>query len=127
MSAIVSEQMMRSLTERANRLADRVELATRRSPRPDVRRDGARFGEVLDEWLDDIKELREIGDEHLRETVQSFNARLDLAEQKVKAWFGSTDPDEILKLEKPRNRTRAKKLGAGKSSRAEQRPLKKAG
>jgi hypothetical protein len=83
----VSDRTLRALTTRAAQLAEQVELATRRATSPEIRREGARFAEVLEEWLDRIRELKEGGDENLRDTIQSFNARLTMAENKVKLWY----------------------------------------
>jgi hypothetical protein len=83
----VSDRTLRALTTRAATLAEQVELATKRATSPDIRREGARFAEVLEEWLDRIRELKEGGDENLRDTIQSFNARLTMAENKVHSWY----------------------------------------
>jgi hypothetical protein len=83
----VTDRTLSALTTRAAQLAEQVELATRRATSPDIRREGARFAEVLEEWLDRIRELKEGGDENLRETIQSFDTRLTMAEGKVRLWY----------------------------------------
>ncbi|MCC7383687.1 MAG: hypothetical protein IT384_17735 [Deltaproteobacteria bacterium] len=81
-----AEQRLKSLQKQASKLAELVELATRTATRPEVRRDGARFAEVLEEWVDDLKDLIETQDESTAEKLASFQTRLNLAEAKVEHW-----------------------------------------
>ena len=81
-----ASRQLKQLRQRAAKLADRVELATAESPDREVRQGGTRLSEVLEEWLEDLEELLEIGDDNLQERMMSFATRIMLAEQKVGTW-----------------------------------------
>jgi hypothetical protein len=74
------------LERRVSRLSILVELATQNSNEKSIRESGAQLIERLSEWLEDIKDLAEVGDEDAHDLVKSFTMRLRLAETKVKAW-----------------------------------------
>jgi hypothetical protein len=82
----MSDKSLRELTTRAHRLATAVESATKISANAAVRREGARLGEVLEEWLDEIKGLLERQDASAAERLESFEQRLRMAEGKVDGW-----------------------------------------
>jgi hypothetical protein len=82
----ISEHTITSLEKRASRLAALVETATQGSQLKKVRDNGAQLVERLGEWVEEIKELRDMGDEDVEELIKSFTTRLALAEEKIKAW-----------------------------------------
>jgi hypothetical protein len=82
----ISDKMLRELVARAHRLTSTIESATRGANDATVRREGARFGEVIEEWLDDIKALVESHDAGAAERMESFETRLAMAERKVDNW-----------------------------------------
>ncbi len=82
----ISEKTLRELTTRAHRLATTIETATKGASNSVVRREGARFGEVIEEWLEDIKGLIESHDATAADRVESFETRLRMAERKVDHW-----------------------------------------
>lgn len=82
----ISEKQLKALSKRAGKIAAVVELATRTSKDANVRREGSRLGEVLAEWLDEIKELVANDDVNAPERLASFRARLRLAEAKIERW-----------------------------------------
>lgn len=82
----VPEATMIALEKKANRFAELVEAATTESPHKYVRDGGKQLIERIGEWLDEIKDLREVGDEDVHDKIQSFAIRLHLAEEKTKAW-----------------------------------------
>lgn len=82
----ISESTLRELTARAHRLTTTIETATKSATDASVRREGARFGEVIEEWLEDIKGLIEAHDATAAERVESFETRLRMAERKVDHW-----------------------------------------
>jgi hypothetical protein len=81
-----SDRHLKALSKRANKIATIVEIATRSSNDANVRREGARLGEVLQEWLEDIKQLVDAEDVTAAERIASFRARLRLAEKKIEHW-----------------------------------------
>lgn len=82
----VPEATMVALEKKADRFVQLVETATSESPHKEVREGGAQLIERVGEWLDEIKDLREVGDEDVHERIQSFAIRLHLAEEKTKGW-----------------------------------------
>lgn len=82
----VPEATMVALEKKAGRLANLVEAATSEAPVREVRDGGAQLVERIGEWMDEIKDLREVGDEDVHEKIQSFAIRLHLAEEKTKSW-----------------------------------------
>lgn len=82
----IPNRELRALGLRAQKLAQRVERATQTATSIDVRRGGTKIGEILDEWMEEIQELDNLGDETATERAKSFAARLALAEQKVDSW-----------------------------------------
>lgn len=82
----VAEATITSLERRVVRLVALLEIATQKSPNKTIRENGARLADRLAEWMDDIKDLREVGDEDVTELIKSFELRLKLAESKVKDW-----------------------------------------
>lgn len=94
----ISEQHLKALAKRAGKVAAIIELATRSSTNADVRREGARFGEVIQEWLEDIKELVATDDAAAEERAASFRARLRHAEDKIERWQLPPIIEEQIKL-----------------------------
>jgi hypothetical protein len=82
----ISDKVLRELSARAHRLTTTIESATRAAANSAVRREGARFGEVIEEWLDDLKALIEAQDAAAGERLESFEQRLAMAERKVDHW-----------------------------------------
>ncbi len=82
----LNADVLKTLEARAMRLSNKVERATQDSPEREVRDGGSRLADVLDEWLQDIHELHQSGDDELEERVLSFHTRLALAEKKVDTW-----------------------------------------
>jgi hypothetical protein len=99
---VLSNSTLAQLTERAQQLATRIEWATRSANNPTVRREGSRFGEVIDEWLDDLRGLVEAEDDAATERLASFEKRLALAEQKVGAWRVAPMPERAARGRRPR-------------------------
>ena len=83
---MIPQSTLENLERRVSRLSILVELATQGSAEKSIRESGAQLIERLSEWLEDIKDLVEIGDEDAHDLVKSFTMRLRLAETKVKAW-----------------------------------------
>ncbi len=75
-----------ALENRAHRLASAVDAATLASGKRHIRDAGGQIIDRILEWVDEIKDLREIGDEDIVDRMQSFLSRLRLAEQAVKSW-----------------------------------------
>ncbi len=103
----ISDKVLKDLTRRAQRLASTVEWATRSSSNSVLRREGSRFGEVLEEWLDDIKGLADREDETAADRLESFTKRLRLAEAKVTAWNLPDPPALELRPAQKKRRRRA--------------------
>lgn len=82
----ISEKTLRELSARAHRLTATIETATKGASNAAVRREGARFSEVIEEWLEDIKALIESHDATAADRVESFETRLAMAERKVDHW-----------------------------------------
>jgi hypothetical protein len=99
---VLSNSTLAQLTERAHHLATRIEWATRSANNPTVRREGSRFGEVIDEWLDDLRGLVEADDDAASERLASFEKRLARAERKVGAWRVAPMPERAVRGRRPR-------------------------
>ncbi len=82
----VPQSTLTQLERRVVRLSALVEQATQISPHKKVREGGALLMERLGEWIDEIKELSDIGDADVHDRIRSFSLRLKLAEEKVKTW-----------------------------------------
>jgi CRISPR/Cas system CSM-associated protein Csm2 small subunit len=82
----INDRHVKALAKRAAKIAAVVEMATSSSSNPDVRREGGRFVEVLQEWLDEIKDLVNNDDANALDRVESFRARMRLAEKKIEQW-----------------------------------------
>ncbi|MFO0727003.1 MAG: hypothetical protein U1E65_24700 [Myxococcota bacterium] len=106
----ISDKVLKDLTRRAQRLASTVEWATRGSANSVLRREGSRFGEVLEEWIDDIKALADSEDETAGDRLESFLKRLKLAEAKVTSWNLPEPP--ALELRAPAKRKKRKAAAA---------------
>ncbi len=83
-----------TLDFRVARLSSLVEIATQSSPEKKIRANGAQLIERLSEWLEEIKDLSEVGDEDVHDVLKSFKLRLKLAEAKIKTW---PIPDRLRK------------------------------
>lgn len=106
----VSDKTMVALEKKALRLAELVDLATSAASDKKVRDGGAQLVERLGEWMDEIKDLREVGDEDVHEKIRSFAIRLHLAEEKTKSWpIPKKQREKILSGTK-RRRGRPKKV-----------------
>ncbi|MCB9653969.1 MAG: hypothetical protein H6729_07580 [Deltaproteobacteria bacterium] len=113
----VPEATIHMLEKRAEKLASLVDLATRQSSKKDVREGGTLLIERLGEWVDDIKALREVGDEDIHDVIQTFWVRLHLAERKTRDW---SIPDEL------RTAAGRPKVRRAKASRPQRRRLRTA-
>lgn len=82
----IEKSTLEGLERRVARLSILVEYATQSSPERKIREGGNQLIERLSEWVEDIKDLAEIGDEDVHDLLKSFMLRLRLAEQKVKDW-----------------------------------------
>ncbi len=83
---MIPQSTLDRLERRVSRLSILLELATQNSAEKSIRESGAQLIERLSEWLEDIKDLVEVGDEDAHDLVKSFTMRLRLAETKVKGW-----------------------------------------
>lgn len=75
-----------ALETRAHRLIVAVDKATQDNPDRRVKVAGGQLAERILEWVEEIKDLREVGDDDVAEVMRSFSARLKLAEKAVAAW-----------------------------------------
>jgi hypothetical protein len=82
----ISQAKLDAIERRVTKLATLLEVATQNSSEKTVREGGAQLIERLSEWVEDIKDLAEVGDEDVVEVVKGFMVRLKLAEDKVKEW-----------------------------------------
>lgn len=82
----IEKSTLDALERRVARLSILVEFATQSSPERKIREGGNQLIERLSEWVEDIKDLAEVGDEDVHDLLKSFVLRLRLAEQKVKSW-----------------------------------------
>lgn len=106
----VPETIIVSLEKRAARLASLVESATQASPERPIREGGALLIDRLGEWVEEIKDLREMGDEEVTEVIRSFATRLRIAEEKVKAWpLPQSARKHAMRQDRLRRKPRAKR------------------
>lgn len=75
-----------ALEARAQRLANEVDRATTASSDRRIRDTAGHLVDRILEWVEEIKELREVGDEDVIERIKSFQGRLALAESHVASW-----------------------------------------
>ncbi len=109
----IPSRELRALSQRAHRLAQRVERATQTATSMDVRRGGTRIGEILDEWMEEIQELDNLGDETATERAKSFATRLALAEQKIESWNLPPEPAQrATRTPKARGTSRVRRSAA---------------
>ena len=83
---LIPQKAVHGLEVRTLKLAGLVETATQTSHVRAVREAGAPLIERLSEWMEEIKDLREVGDEEVNDLVESYHIRLWLAEKKVNTW-----------------------------------------
>jgi len=112
----ISDKSLSQLSTRAQRLATTVESATKISSDATVRREGARLGEVLEEWLEDIKGLLERQDATAADRLESFETRLRMAESKVDRW---NVPASVIAQSTPRKKSAKQQAAAEKESELE--------
>lgn len=74
-----------AIEARAQRLIEEVEKAVQHADRR-IKTVGGQLVERILEWVEEIKDLREMGDEDAGEVMQSFLTRLRLAERMVSRW-----------------------------------------
>ena len=103
------ESAVTRLERRVARLSALLEVATQQASDRQIRDGGAQLIERLGEWLEDIKDLREVGDEDVHEMVRSFELRLKLAERKVDGW--AIPPSVKRKLGAPSELTQSRRRG----------------
>jgi hypothetical protein len=82
----ISDSTMAQLERRVAKLMALLEIATHKAADKKIRENGAQLSDRLAEWIDDIKDLREAGDEEVAERISSFTLRLKMAEDKMKNW-----------------------------------------
>lgn len=99
----ISVQVIRRVSARALKLAERVEYATDQSPHKRIRESGAQLIELLHEWVEEIADMHAAQDEDLEERLVSFVVRLKMAEAKVATW------PETKKAPQRRRKRRRKK------------------
>lgn len=98
----IPQSHLDALESRAQRLTDEVDRATAASTDRRVREVGGQLVDRILEWIEEIKDLLEVGDEDVVERVRSFQARLVLAEKLVSRW---PKPKEAVGTE-PKKRRR---------------------
>ncbi len=82
----IPQSKIDALEARAVRLSALVDAATHSSENRNTRESGSLLADRIMEWVDEIKDLRAIGDKDVLEKIQSFSMRLHMAEQKIKSW-----------------------------------------
>ena len=82
----IPKSRLESLEARAHRLAVVVDQATSGSADRTIRTISGQLVDRIFEWMEEIKELLEVGDEEVVERIRSFQARLSLAEKAVGSW-----------------------------------------
>lgn len=82
----IPQTSLDAIEARAHRLVLAVDRAVGENPRREVREAGGQLTERILEWLEEIKDLREVGDEDAVEMMKSFRARLKLAEATISTW-----------------------------------------
>jgi hypothetical protein len=86
LSARIPESAITSLARRTARLIELIERATQISPEKSVREGGAQLAELLNERIEEIRELHAMDDQDLAERVRAFALRIKMAESKVMTW-----------------------------------------
>lgn len=82
----IPQNQLDALEARAHRLAGEVDRATSASADRRVRETAGQIVDRIFEWVEEIKELREVGDEDVLERIKSFHTRLMLAEREMTSW-----------------------------------------
>lgn len=82
----IPQSELDALETRAHRLTVDVDRATSNSTDRSVREIAGQLVDRILEWVEEIKELREVGDEDVMERIKSFEKRLSLAEREVGGW-----------------------------------------
>lgn len=82
----ITKTELDSLENRAHRIAGIVDQATAKSPDRHIRDISGQLVDRILEWLEEIKEQIEIGDEDALESVRNFQVRLSLAEKAISTW-----------------------------------------
>ena len=82
----IPQSQVDAIETRAHRLAVEIDRATLASTDRHIREVGGQVVDRILEWVEEIKELREVGDEEVTERIASFKARLRLAEKAVATW-----------------------------------------
>ena len=103
----IPQTQMDTLEARAHRLTVEVDRVTGASSDRGIREVGGQLVDRILEWVEEIKDLREVGDEEVVERINSFKARLSLAETHVAAW-----PKPRLRREDAKKRRRKERKAA---------------
>ncbi|MBX2812950.1 MAG: hypothetical protein KTR25_14135 [Myxococcales bacterium] len=82
----ISKTKLESLENRAHRICAIIDQATIRNPDRNIREMAGQLVDRIFEWVDEIRELVEVGDEDAVDRARSFQARLILAEKAVRSW-----------------------------------------
>lgn len=111
LGAPVSESTVNTLARRTTRLVELVERATQASPAKEIREGGKQLVELLNERMEEIRELHSMDDEELGEKVRAFTLRLKLAEEKVLSWKHPAKPRKppVAKTASGRSTSRGQK------------------
>ena len=83
----ISRNEFDQLISRAERLCDSVVQSTEFSPIPEVKREGARFVQIVSSSVVELQGLLEQDGQDFGERVRAFEERLVLAEEKVAGWW----------------------------------------
>ncbi|MEL6190048.1 MAG: hypothetical protein AAFU79_35940 [Myxococcota bacterium] len=103
----IPQSKLDALETRAHRLTVDVDRATSSSSDRSVRETAGQLVDRILEWVEEIKELREVGDEDVMERMRSFEARLSLAEREVARWPKPSDPANGAPSRRRRKRRQA--------------------
>ena len=104
----IPKSYMNALEARALRLTSVIDAATSQSPDRLIRDSGAQLSDRIVEWVEEIKELLELGDEEVFERIQSFVTRLHIAERKIQSWPLPKDSQKRIRASRRRRTHTAK-------------------